>query len=99
LAAASSAGRPTARARALFTHVAGIKTVMPNPHDAKGLLIAAIEDNDPVIFFEPKRIYNGPSTAITTSRWSRGAAIRQRGARGYYSCRSARRAWCAPARR
>ena len=30
------------------------------PYDAKGLLIAAIEDNDPVIFFEPKRIYNGP---------------------------------------
>ena len=46
---------------ALFTHVAGIKTVIPaTPHDAKGLLIAAIEDNDPVIFFEPKRIYNGP---------------------------------------
>jgi 2-oxoisovalerate dehydrogenase E1 component beta subunit len=48
---------------ALFTHVAGLKTVIPsNPHDAKGLLIAAIEDNDPVIFFEPKRIYNGPFT-------------------------------------
>ncbi len=31
-----------------------------NPYDAKGLLISAIEDNDPVIFFEPKRIYNGP---------------------------------------
>jgi 2-oxoisovalerate dehydrogenase E1 component beta subunit len=46
---------------ALFAHVAGIKTVIPsNPYDAKGLLIAAIEDNDPVIFFEPKRIYNGP---------------------------------------
>src|SRR5215468_10913017 len=46
---------------ALFTHVAGLKTVVPStPHDAKGLLIAAIEDNDPVIFFEPKRIYNGP---------------------------------------
>ena len=46
---------------ALFTHVAGLKTVIPcTPHDAKGLLIAAIEDNDPVIFFEPKRIYNGP---------------------------------------
>ena len=46
---------------ALFTHVAGLKTVVPaTPHDAKGLLIAAIEDNDPVIFFEPKRIYNGP---------------------------------------
>ena len=46
---------------AMFTHVCGIKTVVPStPHDAKGLLIAAIEDNDPVIFFEPKRIYNGP---------------------------------------
>jgi 2-oxoisovalerate dehydrogenase E1 component beta subunit len=46
---------------ALFTHVAGIKTVIPsNPYDAKGLLIAAIEDPDPVLFFEPKRIYNGP---------------------------------------
>jgi len=46
---------------AMFTHACGIKTVMPsNPYDAKGLLIAAIEDDDPVIFFEPKRIYNGP---------------------------------------
>jgi 2-oxoisovalerate dehydrogenase E1 component beta subunit len=46
---------------ALFAHVAGIKTVIPsNPYDAKGLLIAAIEDPDPVLFFEPKRIYNGP---------------------------------------
>ncbi len=46
---------------ALFTHVAGLKTVMPsNPYDAKGLLIAAIEDDDPVIFLEPKRLYNGP---------------------------------------
>jgi 2-oxoisovalerate dehydrogenase E1 component beta subunit len=46
---------------ALFAHVAGLKTVIPsNPYDAKGLLIAAIEDDDPVIFFEPKRIYNGP---------------------------------------
>lgn len=45
----------------IFTHVSGIKTVIPaTPYDAKGLLIAAIEDNDPVIFFEPKRIYNGP---------------------------------------
>jgi len=46
---------------ALFTHVAGLKTVIPsNPRDAKGLLIAAIEDDDPVIFLEPKRLYNGP---------------------------------------
>jgi 2-oxoisovalerate dehydrogenase E1 component beta subunit len=46
---------------ALFTHVAGLKTVIPsNPYDAKGLLIASIEDPDPVIFLEPKRLYNGP---------------------------------------
>src|SRR5207249_5375874 len=46
---------------ALFAHVSGIKTVIPsNPYDAKGLLIAAIEDNDPVLFFEPKRLYSGP---------------------------------------
>ncbi len=46
---------------ALFTHVAGLKTVIPStPYDAKGLLIAAIEDPDPVIFLEPKRLYNGP---------------------------------------
>jgi len=45
----------------IFTHVSGVKTVIPStPYDAKGLLIAAIEDNDPTIFFEPKRIYNGP---------------------------------------
>lgn len=46
---------------ALFTHVSGLKVVEPsNPQDAKGLLIAAIEDPDPVIFLEPKRLYNGP---------------------------------------
>ena len=46
---------------ALFTHVSGLKTVVPsNPYDAKGLLLAAIDDPDPVIFFEPKRLYNGP---------------------------------------
>ena len=45
----------------IFTHVSGIKVVMPsNPYDAKGLLITSIEDDDPVVFFEPKRLYNGP---------------------------------------
>ncbi len=62
----------------LFTHVCGIKTVIPaTPYDAKGLLIAAIEDNDPVIFFEPKRIYNGPFSGYydrPVEPWSKHAA-------------------------
>ena len=43
---------------ALFIHTAGLKVVCPsNPYDAKGLLAAAIQDDDPVLFFEPKRVY------------------------------------------
>jgi 2-oxoisovalerate dehydrogenase E1 component beta subunit len=43
---------------ALFIHTAGLKVVCPsNPYDAKGLLIEAIRDEDPVLFFEPKRVY------------------------------------------
>jgi 2-oxoisovalerate dehydrogenase E1 component beta subunit len=72
---------------ALFTHVSGLKTVIPStPHDAKGLLIAAIEDNDPVIFFEPKRIYNGPFDGYydnPASPWSKhpGSVVPE----GYYA--------------
>ena len=69
---------------AIFTHVCGIKVVMPsNPYDAKGLLISSIEDEDPVVFFEPKRIYNGPfdgdphKPAVPVER-----ASARRGARG-----------------
>ncbi len=43
---------------AIYAHTPGIKVVMPaSPYDAKGLLISAIRDPDPVLFFEPKRIY------------------------------------------
>lgn len=42
----------------LFASIPGLKLVVPStPYDAKGLLTAAIKDNDPVIFFEPKKIY------------------------------------------
>ncbi len=43
---------------AIFAHIPGLKVVMPsNPYDTKGLMLAAIADPDPVVFFEPKRLY------------------------------------------
>jgi 2-oxoisovalerate dehydrogenase E1 component beta subunit len=45
---------------AYYTHTPGLCVVMPsNPRDAKGLLISSIECDDPVVFFEPKRLYRG----------------------------------------
>lgn len=42
----------------IYIHQPGLKVVIPStPHDAKGLLLAAIRDPDPVVFFEPKRVY------------------------------------------
>ncbi|MCS7311753.1 MAG: alpha-ketoacid dehydrogenase subunit beta [Acidobacteria bacterium] len=50
---------------AYFVHTAGLKVVIPsNPYDAKGLLLAAIRDEDPVIFFEPKRIYRAATGEV-----------------------------------
>jgi len=43
---------------AIYAHSKGLKVVMPStPYDAKGLLLSAIRDPDPVVFFEPKRLY------------------------------------------
>jgi pyruvate dehydrogenase E1 component beta subunit len=43
---------------AIYAHTPGLKVVIPStPYDAKGLLISAIRDPDPVVFFEPKRVY------------------------------------------
>ncbi len=46
---------------AYFTHTPGLIVVMPsNPYDLKGMIISAVESNDPVLVLEPKRIYRGP---------------------------------------
>jgi pyruvate dehydrogenase E1 component beta subunit len=51
---------------AWYAHTPGLKVVIPsNPYDAKGLLISAIRDPDPVIFFEPKRIYRAFRQEVT----------------------------------
>ena len=72
---------------ALFAHVCGVKVVMPsNPYDAKGLLLAAIEDPDPVIFLEPKRLYNGPFDGDPNkpaTSWA--GASEERSARRHYT--------------
>ena len=55
---------------AYFIHTAGLKVVMPsNPADAKGLLTSAIRDEDPVIFFEPKRVYRGRPVEGKLAPW------------------------------
>ena len=62
---------------ALFIHTPGLKVVCPsNPYDAKGLLLEAIEDDDPVLFFEPKRVYRAVKMDVpeTTYRVPLGEA-------------------------
>lgn len=56
---------------AAFVHVAGLKVVIPsNPYDAKGLLLAAIRDPDPVIFFEPKRVYRAAKGEVPEGEYT-----------------------------
>jgi pyruvate dehydrogenase E1 component beta subunit len=56
---------------AYFGHTPGLKVVIPStPYDAKGLLIAAIEDPDPVIFLEPKRIYRAIKQEVPEEKYS-----------------------------
>ncbi len=56
---------------ALFAHIPGMKVVAPStPYDAKGLLISAIESDDPVIFMEPKRIYRAIKQEVPEEKYS-----------------------------
>jgi 2-oxoisovalerate dehydrogenase E1 component beta subunit len=54
-----------------FIHTAGLKVVVPaNPRDAKGLLISAIRDPDPVLFFEPKRVYRAAKGEVPEGEYA-----------------------------
>jgi 2-oxoisovalerate dehydrogenase E1 component beta subunit len=55
---------------AYFVHTAGLKVVVPsNPYDAKGLLTSAIRDPDPVVFFEPKRVYRASKGEVPAGEY------------------------------
>jgi 2-oxoisovalerate dehydrogenase E1 component beta subunit len=56
---------------AYFCHTPGLKVVVPStPHDAKGLLIASIDDPDPVIFLEPKALYRSIKGEVPEGRYT-----------------------------
>ena len=56
---------------AMYGHIPGLKVVIPStPGDAKGLLISAIESDDPVIFMEPKRIYRAIKQEVSEEKYS-----------------------------
>lgn len=55
----------------LFIHTAGLKVVCPsNPYDAKGLLLSSIRDDDPVMFFEPKRVYRAVKMEVPEEEYT-----------------------------
>lgn len=56
---------------AYFCHTPGIKVVIPStPHDAKGLLLAAVQSPDPVIFFEPKLLYRSATGEVPSGHYT-----------------------------
>jgi pyruvate dehydrogenase E1 component beta subunit len=56
---------------ALYAHIPGIKVVIPStPYDAKGLLISAIESDDPILFMEPKRIYRAIKQEVAEEKYT-----------------------------
>lgn len=56
---------------AIFGHIPGLKVVVPStPHDAKGMLIAAIESNDTILYMEPKRIYRAIKQEVAEGKYT-----------------------------
>ncbi|PID27433.1 MAG: alpha-ketoacid dehydrogenase subunit beta [Candidatus Cloacimonadota bacterium] len=56
---------------AIFGHIPGLKVIVPStPYDAKGMLISAIESDDPVMFFEPKRIYRAIKQEVPEEKYN-----------------------------
>lgn len=68
---------------ALFIHTAGLKVVVPStPYDAKGLLLSALRQDDPVLFFEPKRLYRAAKGEVPEGDYTvplESAAVRREG--------------------
>ena len=55
----------------LFAHLPGLKVVVPStPYDAKGMMISAIESEDPIIFMEPKRIYRAIKQEVSEEKFT-----------------------------
>lgn len=55
----------------LFAHLPGLKVVVPStPYDAKGLMISAIESEDPIIYMEPKRIYRAIKQEVSEEKFT-----------------------------
>jgi pyruvate dehydrogenase E1 component beta subunit len=56
---------------ALFGHIPGLKVIAPStPHDAKGMLISAIESNDTILYMEPKRIYRAIKQEVSEDKFT-----------------------------
>ncbi|MBN2890374.1 MAG: alpha-ketoacid dehydrogenase subunit beta [Bacteroidales bacterium] len=56
---------------ALYAHIPGVKVVIPStPHDAKGLMISAIESDDTIVFMEPKRIYRAIKQEVPEEKFT-----------------------------
>ncbi|HZW84660.1 MAG TPA: thiamine pyrophosphate-dependent enzyme, partial [Nitrososphaerales archaeon] len=56
---------------AYYAHTAGLKVVIPsNPYDAKGLLSSALQSPDPIIFMEPKKLYDSPKMDVPETEYN-----------------------------